>query len=141
MSALQALGSSDSFAPKPPPETIAMGALRYDKASGAIHRDGEIMELTPRELALARLLLRRNASLWLLDEPTEGLDTRTAQDVLARLAQEAQQRQCSLVIATHLRREARLADRLLCMRGGRLVADLRRGTPSFEAALDALRQD
>lgn len=94
-----------------------------------------------RRLALARLLLRRNASLWLLDEPTEGLDTRTAQDVLARLAQEAQQRQCSLVIATHLRREARLADRLLCMRGGRLVADLRRGTPSFEAALDALRQD
>ncbi len=51
--------SSDSFAPKPPPETIAMGALRYDKTSGAIHRDGEIMELTPRELALMHALLAR----------------------------------------------------------------------------------
>lgn len=36
-----------------------MGALRYDKASGAIHRDGEIMELTPRELALMHALLAR----------------------------------------------------------------------------------
>lgn len=51
--------SSDSFTPKPPPETIAMGALRYDKASGAIHRDGEIMELTSRELALMHALLAR----------------------------------------------------------------------------------
>ncbi|MBS0339002.1 MAG: ATP-binding cassette domain-containing protein [Proteobacteria bacterium] len=94
-----------------------------------------------RRLALARLLLKTDAPLWLLDEPTEGLDTRTARDVLGRLAQEAQQRQCSLVIATHLRREAGLADRLLCIRGGRLVADLRRGTPEFEAALRELRQD
>lgn len=94
-----------------------------------------------RRLALSRLILRKDAALWLLDEPTEGLDTRTAQDVLERLAQQARQRQCSLVIATHLRREAELADRLLCMRGGRLVADLRRGTPAFASALDALRQD
>ena len=94
-----------------------------------------------RRLALARLLLRKNAPLWLLDEPTEGLDTRTARDVLDRLAREAQQQQRSLVIATHLRREAALADRLLRVQGGCLVADLRRGTPAFDSALDALRQD
>lgn len=94
-----------------------------------------------RRLALARLLLRKNTPLWLLDEPTEGLDTRTAQDVLDRLAQEAQRQQRSLVVATHLRREASLADRLLRIQGGCLVADLRRGTPAFESALDALRQD
>ena len=94
-----------------------------------------------RRLALARLLLRKNTPLWLLDEPTEGLDTRTARDLLGRLAHEARQRQCSLVIATHLRREAELADRLLCIQGGRLVADHRRGTPAFDSALRALRQD
>ena len=94
-----------------------------------------------RRLALARLLLKKNTPLWLLDEPTEGLDTRTARDVLCRLAHEAQQRQRTLVIATHLRREAALADRLLRIQGGCLVADLRRGTPAFESALDALRQD
>jgi len=94
-----------------------------------------------RRLALARLLLRKDTPLWLLDEPTEGLDTRTAQDVLERLAREAQRHRRSLVIATHLRREAALADRLLCIRGGCLVADLRRGTPAFETALRALRPD
>lgn len=94
-----------------------------------------------RRLALARLLLKKNTPLWLLDEPSEGLDTRTARDVLCRLAHEAQQRQRTLVIATHLRREAALSDRLLRIQGGCLVADIRRGTPAFESALDALRQD
>ena len=91
-----------------------------------------------RRLALARLLLRP-VPLWLLDEPTEALDAATAHDVLQRLAQEAGPR--TLLIATHLRREAALADRLVCMAQGRIVADLRRGTDAFEAALRSLRPD
>ncbi len=67
------------------------------------------------------------------------MDTETANDVLRRLAARADGR--TLLIATHLRREAALADRLLCLREGRIVADLRRGTPGFEAALRALRPD
>ncbi|KQX85103.1 thiol reductant ABC exporter subunit CydC [Variovorax sp. Root473] len=91
-----------------------------------------------RRLALARLLLRP-VPLWLLDEPTEALDAATAHDVLQRLAQQAGAR--TLLIATHLRREAALADRLVCMAQGRIVADLRRGTDVFEAALRGLRPD
>ncbi|WP_341886600.1 thiol reductant ABC exporter subunit CydC [Variovorax sp. YR752] len=91
-----------------------------------------------RRLALARLLLRP-VPLWLLDEPTEALDAATAHDVLQRLAQQAGPR--TLLIATHLRREAALADRLVCMARGRIVADLRRGTDAFEAALRGLRPD
>ena len=91
-----------------------------------------------RRLALARLLLRR-ADFWLLDEPTEALDAATAADVLARLARHAHGR--TVLLATHLRREAALADRLLVMRAGRLVADHRRGTRGFDAALLALRHD
>jgi len=90
-----------------------------------------------RRLALARLLLRR-ADFWLLDEPTEALDGATAADVLARLARHASGR--TLLVATHLRREAAQADRLLVMKDGRIDADLRRGTQAFDAALDALRQ-
>jgi len=90
-----------------------------------------------RRLALARLLLR-DAGFWLLDEPTEGLDGATAADVLARLARHGEGR--TLLIATHLRREAALAERLLVMQGGRIVADLRRGTPDYYAALARLRQ-
>jgi len=91
-----------------------------------------------RRLALARLLLRR-ADFWLLDEPTEALDAATAADVLARLARHAHGR--TVLLATHLRREAALADRLLVMRAGRMVADHRRGTRGFDAALLALRHD
>jgi len=91
-----------------------------------------------RRLALARLLLR-DAGFWLLDEPTEALDRATACDVLDRLAQQAQQR--TILIATHLRREAQLAERLLVMQDGRVNADLRRGSPEFDAALQALRDD
>lgn len=91
-----------------------------------------------RRLALARLLLRP-VPLWLLDEPTEALDAATAHDVLQRLAQHAGAR--TLLIATHLRREAALAERLVCMAQGRIVADLRRGSEAFDAALRNLRPD
>jgi ATP-binding cassette subfamily C protein CydC len=91
-----------------------------------------------RRLALARLLLR-DSLFWLLDEPTEAVDTRTAHDVLRRLAARAEGR--TLLIATHLRREATLANRLIRIDHGQLVADLRRGTPAFDAALRALRPD
>ena len=91
-----------------------------------------------RRLALARLLLR-DVPLWLFDEPTEAIDAPTAHDVLERLRREPAGR--SLVIATHLRREAELADRIICLRAGRIEADLRRGTPAFDAALNQLRAD
>ena len=91
-----------------------------------------------RRLALARLLLR-DVPLWLLDEPTEALDAATADDVLQRLSQHAHGR--SLLIATHLRREAALADRLVCLQAGHIVADVRRGSAEFEAVLHTLRAD
>ena len=91
-----------------------------------------------RRLALARLLLR-DAPLWLLDEPTEAVDAATARDVLARLAASASGR--SLLLATHLRREAALADRLVLLAQGRIAADLRRGDPAFERLLMQLRPD
>ena len=46
-----------------------------------------------------------------------------------------------MLIATHLRREAALADRLVSLRDGRIVGDARRGTAAFEAALAGLRND
>ena len=91
-----------------------------------------------RRLALARLFLHES-DLWLLDEATEALNARTAVDVLQRLRARSAGR--SLLIATHLRREAALADRLLTLRDGRIVGDARRGTAAFEAALAGLRND
>ncbi|MBB3463326.1 amino acid ABC transporter ATP-binding/permease protein [Rhizobium sp. BK377] len=91
-----------------------------------------------RRLALARLFLR-DTPLWLLDEPTEGLDGRTARDVLHRLALRAEGR--ALVIATHIRREAALADLIAVVTDGRISEVSRRGEAAFEKALDRLRPD
>ena len=70
---------------------------------------------------------------------TEALNAQTALDVLQRLRARSAGR--SLLIATHLRREAALADRLVTLRDGRIVGDARRGTAAFEAALAGLRND
>lgn len=91
-----------------------------------------------RRLALARLFLR-DTPVWLLDEPTEGLDGDVARDVIARLDAGARDR--TIVLATHIRREAMLADRLLVLDHGRLVASHRRGETGFEATLSRLRPD
>ena len=91
-----------------------------------------------RRLALARLFLHES-TLWLLDEATEALNAQVAIDVLQRLRARSDGR--SLLIATHLRREAALADRLVSLRDGRIVGDARRGTAAFEAALAGLRGD
>jgi len=91
-----------------------------------------------RRLALARLLLR-DTPIWLLDEPTEGLDAKTARAVLERLTSAAAGR--SLVIATHIRREAEIADRIVLLDGGQIAATALRGTPEFETLLDRLRPD
>ena len=37
--------------------SVQIGAIRYDKDSGALYRNSEVMELTPRELALMHALL------------------------------------------------------------------------------------
>lgn len=39
------------------PSTVQIGAIRYDKDSGALYLNSEVMELTPRELALMHALL------------------------------------------------------------------------------------
>ena len=39
------------------PSNVQIGAIRYDKNSGALYLNGEVMELTPRELALMHALL------------------------------------------------------------------------------------
>lgn len=91
-----------------------------------------------RRLALARLLLR-DVPLWLLDEPTEGLDQATAHDVLLGLDTQAAGR--AFLLATHVRREAELADRLVCLQHGRIVAEVKRSDADFVGVLNSLRPD
>lgn len=91
-----------------------------------------------RRFALARLLLS-SAPVWLLDEPSEGIDGETARDVLQRLA--GQMKKKTVVIATHIRREAMLADQLLVLEHGRIKAVCCKGEPEYQSILNSLRPD
>ena len=91
-----------------------------------------------RRLGLARLLLA-GQQCWLLDEPTEGLDAPTARDVLQRL--HARSAGITLVLCTHLQREAQLADRLVWLEAGVVQAQARKGEPMFDVLLQRLRPD
>ncbi len=89
-----------------------------------------------RRLALARLFLT-DVPLWLLDEPTEGLDSATAEDVLERLKARAGSR--SLLIATHIRREARICERIIVLNQGALIESVSKGTVRFDEILETMR--
>ncbi len=91
-----------------------------------------------RRLALARFLLR-DRPLWLLDEVTEGLDGKTARDVLARLFQHATGK--TVVMVTHNRREAEFADRIVVLKEGHPFDECQSGTPSYGVVLQTLRPD
>jgi len=91
-----------------------------------------------RRLALARFLLQDKA-LWLLDEVTEGIDLSVAALILTKIKASAAGR--TILLVTHLRREAALADRIIRLSHGRVVMDVARGDPAFEEALSSLRPD
>ena len=89
-----------------------------------------------RRLALARLFLT-DAPLWLLDEPTEGLDSATAEDVLERLKARAGSR--TLLIATHIRREARICERIIVLNQGALIESVGKETGRIDEILENMR--
>ncbi|MGU3400803.1 thiol reductant ABC exporter subunit CydC [Brucellaceae bacterium D45D] len=91
-----------------------------------------------RRLALARLFLS-DAPLWLLDEPTEGLDGPTARDVLECLHSEAKRQGRTLLIATHIRREAEICDRIIVFNQGALIESVRMNEKRFGAIMQSMR--
>jgi ATP-binding cassette subfamily C protein CydC len=127
LAALEAAGLGPVLAGMPEGPDTRLGEGGFGLSSGQARR-----------LVLARALLRP-APLWLLDEPTEGLDRDTALALLERLRPRLAGH--ATLIVSHLRREAALADRLVLLRHGRVAAEARRGEPAYLTLLDQLRPD
>lgn len=88
--------------------------LRPDQMSG-----GE-----RQRVAIARALIK-NPEILLADEPTAALDSGSGFKVAELLRQSVRERQMVAVIATHDDRLLPIADRIIRMRDGKLIADQR----------------
>jgi ATP-binding cassette subfamily C protein CydC len=72
-----------------------------------------------RRLAVARIILH-NAPIWVLDEPTEGLDPITAKNMMRTLMQQAAGR--TLLLITHRLVELDGMDQIVMLDRGRIIA-------------------
>ena len=77
--------------------------------------------------AIARALAAKPAII-LADEPTGNLDSATSHDVLELLKMAAKQFCQTLILITHDRDIAQLADRIVHIEDGRIVGDTRKGS-------------
>ena len=85
--------------------------------------------------AIGRALVK-NPGLILCDEPTGALDYKTSKEVLELMERVNQKYGCTLVIVTHNAAIARMADRVLRLRDGRLAEDELNESPVAAAELD-----
>jgi macrolide transport system ATP-binding/permease protein len=77
-----------------------------------------------QRVAIARALVN-DPAIVLADEPTGNLDSQTAADILATLRAFNRERGVTVVLVTHERVLAELADRIVTIRDGLIVSDLR----------------
>ena len=89
-----------------------------------------------QKVVLAKWLSRR-PRLLIVDEPTRGIDIATKAEVHRLLIELADQGVAVLMISSELPEVLRVADRILVMREGRLVAEMAQGDASEESIVAA----
>lgn len=73
-----------------------------------------------KRIAIARALLKE-ASLLILDEPTEGLDPKTAQQVMDNVLYHARECQQSVLLITHRLQGLEVMDQIIALDQGRII--------------------
>ena len=81
-----------------------------------------------QRVAIARALAK-NPKLLLCDEPTGALDYKTSKEVLELMESVNRTYGCTIIIVTHNAAIARMANRVLRLRDGRLAEDAANGAP------------
>jgi putative ABC transport system ATP-binding protein len=89
-----------------------------------------------QRVAIARALVT-SPSIILADEPTGNLDSRTSLEIISIFQGLNRQRKITVIYVTHEQEIAEHASRIIQMRDGRIVADIRNESPRW--ALDELK--
>jgi putative ABC transport system ATP-binding protein len=103
------------------------------------HRPAELSGGEQQRVAIARALISRPAIL-LADEPTGNLDSKNSDAVLAMLRRSNRELGQTILMITHNLEAAAVADRILQMRDGQIVADSADETASAVDAGQLSRQ-
>lgn len=101
----------------------ALRAVGLDEARWN-HRSNQLSGGQMQRVAIARALVN-NPSLILADEPTGNLDTKTGEKVLETFERLNREHGHTIILITHEDEVAAHADRILSIRDGELVSDVR----------------
>jgi putative ABC transport system ATP-binding protein len=113
------------LAGEPEKEVLARADALLDEVDMGHRRGARPHTLSGGEMqrtALARALIH-DPLLVLADEPTGNLDSRTAEQVLELLARLGRTHGVTIVLVTHSREAAGMAERVVELRDGRVVRD------------------
>jgi ABC-2 type transport system ATP-binding protein len=110
-------------------ERIFAGCAQLGISEELYRKARDLSGGTRRKVELVRALLHK-PSVLLMDEPSVGLDPKSRRDLLAAIRHEVAERGTCVLWATHWVEEAELADRVLVLHRGKLLAD---GAPAAVA--------
>ena len=93
-------------------------------ADRGFNTPGQLSGGQQQRVAIARALIN-NPSVLLADEPTGNLDTRNSHDIMDTLQSLNLERGVTIIVVTHEADIAAYADRVVTMRDGKIVSDVR----------------
>ncbi len=104
--------------------TLQKVVSEYDIRVGSVHLDvGQLSGGNQQKLLLAKILMT-NPAVVIIDEPTRGIDIGNKSQIYDFIDQLVRSGKACIVISSELPELVGLADRVLVMRGGRIVAEL-----------------
>ena len=116
----------------------ALAAMRACDVDALADRDASALSGGERRRVFLARALAQEAEIWLLDEPTAGLDPRHRFQFLEALIREHRARETTVLLVTHeIELAAELADRVILLRDGCALAS---GPPSEALTEESIRE-